>query len=144
MNPLSTIRVGLLGCGNVGGAVVQLLAENGEAVAARTGIRLEVARVAVHNTAKERVVEFAPGVLTSDAESVVNDPSIDVIVEVMGGVEPARRLILAALEAKKPVVSANKELLANAGPDLFAAAGRSGVDLLFEAAVAGGIPIIRP
>ncbi|MDQ3979237.1 MAG: homoserine dehydrogenase [Actinomycetota bacterium] len=144
MNSLSTIRVGLLGCGNVGGAVVQLLGENGEAVATRSGLRFEVARVAVHNTAKERAVEFAPGVLTSDAESVVNDPSIDVIVEVMGGVEPARRLILAALEAKKPVVSANKELLANAGPELFVAARRSGVDLLFEAAVAGGIPIIRP
>jgi homoserine dehydrogenase len=144
VNSVSTIRVGLLGCGNVGGAVVQLLAENGEAVAARTGLHLEVARVAVHNTAKERAVEFAPGVLTSDAESVVSDPSIDVVVEVMGGVEPARRLILAALEAKKPVVSANKELLANAGPELFEAASRSGVDLLYEAAVAGGIPIIRP
>ena len=144
MNPVSTIRVGLLGCGNVGGALVQLVAENAEPVAARTGLQLEVARVAVHNTAKERAVQFPPGVLTSDAESVVTDPSIDVIVEVMGGVEPARRLILAALEAKKPVVSANKELLANAGPELFAAAGRSGVDLLFEAAVAGAIPIIRP
>ena len=144
MNHLSSIRVGLLGCGNVGGAVVQLLAENGEAVAARTGLRLEVARVAVHNTAKERAVELPPGVLTSDADSVVADPSIDVVVEVMGGVEPARRLILAALDAKKPVVSANKELLANAGPELLAAAGRSGVDLLYEAAVAGGIPIIRP
>jgi homoserine dehydrogenase len=141
---VSTIRVGLLGCGNVGSALVQMVAENGDAVQARTGLRLDVARVAVHDPGKARAVEFGPDVLTADAESVVTDPSIDVVVEVMGGIEPARTLILAALEAKKPVVSANKELLANAGPELFAAAVGSGVDLLFEAAVAGGIPIIRP
>ncbi len=138
------IRLGLLGCGNVGSALVQLIGEHAGTVLARTGLRLEVARVAVHNTAKERPVALDPDVLTHDAAAVVGDPSIDVVVEVMGGIEPARRLILAALEAKKPVVSANKELVANAGPELFAAAARSGVDLLFEAAVAGGIPIIRP
>ncbi|MGH9280231.1 MAG: homoserine dehydrogenase [Acidimicrobiales bacterium] len=139
-----TIRVGLLGCGNVGSALVQLITDHGQEITARTGMRLEVARVAVHNTAKPRAVELDRDVLTNDAESVVTDPSIDVVVEVMGGVEPARRLILTALDTKKPVVTANKELLANAGPELFAAAMRSGVDLLFEAAVAGGIPLIRP
>jgi homoserine dehydrogenase len=139
-----TIRVGLLGCGNVGSALVELIREHGDAVFARTGLRLEVARVAVHNTAKERSVSLPADVFTHDAAGVVTDPSVDVVVELIGGVEPARRLILAALDAKKPVVSANKELVANAGPELFAAAANSGVDLLFEAAVAGAIPIIRP
>jgi homoserine dehydrogenase len=137
-------RVGLLGCGNVGAALVGLMADHRDDVAARTGVRLELARVAVRDVAKRRPVDLPPGVLTDDAESVVTDPSIDVIVEVMGGMEPAGALIRAALDAKKPVVTANKELLANAAPELFAAAGRAGVDLLFEAAVAGGIPIIRP
>src|SRR5439155_12649279 len=81
---------------------------------------------------------------THDANEVVNDPTIDVIVEVIGGIEPARSLVLDALKAGKPVVTANKELLANVGADLFTAADAAGVDLLFEAAVAGGIPLIRP
>lgn len=136
--------MGLLGCGNVGRAVVELVRDHGAAIRSRTGLDLQIARVAVHSISKDRGVELAAGVLTDDAESVVTDPSIDVVVEVMGGTEPARRLILAALDAKKPVVTANKELLANAGPELFSAAMRSGVDLLFEAAVAGGIPLIRP
>jgi len=139
-----TVRVGLLGCGNVGGALVELIRDRGDAIAARTGLRLEVAKVAVRSVSRPRSVDLAGDVLTDDAESLVHDPSIDVIVEVIGGIEPARRLILAALDAKKPVVTANKELLANEGPELFAAASRSGVDLLFEAAVAGGIPLIRP
>jgi homoserine dehydrogenase len=139
-----TVRIGLLGCGNVGSALAGLIEDHRDDIAARTGVRLEIARVAVHDPAKARAVVFRAGVLTDDPESVVNDPSIDVIVEVMGGLEPARALILAALDAKKPVVTANKELLANVGPELFGAAGRSGVDLQFEAAVAGGIPIIRP
>jgi len=138
------VRVGLLGCGNVGGSLVQLVEEHGDAIAERTGLRLEVARVAVRNTAKERAVELAPGVLTHDAADVVADPGIDVVVEVIGGIEPARELILASLQVGKPVVTANKELLANVGAELFEAAERAGVDLLFEAAVAGGIPLIRP
>jgi homoserine dehydrogenase len=137
-------RVGLLGCGTVGAALVELIADHRDDVAARTGVRLELARVAVRDPSRRRPVELPRAVLTGDAESVVTDPSIDVVVEVMGGMEPAGALIRAALDHKKPVVTANKELLANAGPELFAAAGRSGVDLLFEAAVAGGIPIIRP
>jgi homoserine dehydrogenase len=140
----TTIRLGVLGCGNVGSALIGLIADHGDAVEARTGLRLDVARVAVHSIDKRRAVDLAPGVVTDDAEAVVTDPSIDVVVEVMGGIEPARGLILAALDAKKPVVTANKELLAGMGPELFGAALRSGVDLLFEAAVAGGIPLIRP
>ena len=98
----------------------------------------------MRSLAKERPVELPEGVLTLDAAGVVVDPDIDVVVEVIGGIEPARELILAALKAGKPVVTGNKELLANVGAELFAAAEEAGVDLLFEAAVAGGIPFIRP
>ncbi|HEX8803055.1 MAG TPA: homoserine dehydrogenase [Acidimicrobiales bacterium] len=143
MTPLS-VRVGLLGCGNVGAALVELVRSRADDIAARTGLRLEVARVAVRSVAKERPVELAPELLTHDAAGVVVAPDIDVVVEVIGGVEPARELVLAALKAGKSVVTANKELLANAGAELFAAAEDAGVDLLFEAAVGGGIPFIRP
>src|SRR5436309_3355803 len=138
------VGVGVLGCGNVGGALVQLLARDPDELAGRTGVRLEVRRVAVRNTAKERAVELPEGCLTHDAEAVVADPGVEVIVEVIGGIEPARSLILAALKAGKPVVTANKELLANVGAELFEAAATAGVDLLYEASVAGGIPLIRP
>jgi homoserine dehydrogenase len=138
------VRVGILGCGNVGSALVGMLDTNADLITRRSGVRLEVARVAVQNLTKERDVEFAPGVLTNDAGSVVSAPDVDVIVEVIGGVEPARSLILTALKAGKPVVTANKELLANVGEELFEVAAASGVDLLFEASVAGGIPLIRP
>jgi homoserine dehydrogenase len=140
----SPVRVGVLGCGNVGAALVGLITTEADAIEARTGLRLEVARVAVRNMSKERPVELADGVLTNDAAAVVADPSIDVIVEMIGGIEPARSLVLDSLKNGKPVVTANKELLANVGADLFAAADAAGRDLLFEAAVAGGIPIIRP
>jgi homoserine dehydrogenase len=138
------VRVGILGCGNVGGPLVDLIQRQGDEIAARTGVQLEVAAVAVRSASKERSVELAPGVLTTDAASVVEDPSIDVVVEVIGGIEPARTLISRALATKKPVVTGNKELLANIGAELFTAAHDAGVDLLFEAAVAGGIPLIRP
>lgn len=138
------VRVGILGCGHVGSALVGLLASNAELVTARAGVRVEVARVAVRNLARERDVELPDGVLTHDAEALVADPDIDVVVEVIGGIEPARSLILDALKRGKPVVSANKELIANVGKELFEAAETAGVDLLFEASVAGGIPLIRP
>src|SRR3954462_13060036 len=140
----SPVRVGVLGCGNVGGGLVQLLTTGGDALAERTGLRLELTRVAVRNTAKERGVAVPEGSLTHDAASVVTDPDVDVVVEVIGGIEPARSLILDALKAGKPVVTANKELLANVGAELFEAAAAAGLDLLFEAAVAGAIPLIRP
>ncbi|MDQ3757260.1 MAG: homoserine dehydrogenase, partial [Actinomycetota bacterium] len=139
-----SVKVGLLGCGNVGSALVRILREDGDGIARRTGLRLEVTRVAVRNAAKQRDVDISEGVLTHDAESVVSDPAVDVVVEVIGGIEPARGLILAALKAGKPVVTANKELLANVGAELFEAAATAGVDLLYEASVAGGIPLIRP
>ena len=97
----------------------------------------------MRNLSRDRDVELDPGVLTRDAHDVVADPDVDLVVEVIGGIEPARELITAALAAGKPVVTANKELLANVGVELFQAADRDGVDLLFEAAVAGGIPLVR-
>jgi homoserine dehydrogenase len=138
------LRVGLLGCGNVGGALAALIAEDGDRIAARTGIELELKAIAVRSRAKERSIPVADELFTTDAHSVVTDPNIEVVVEVIGGIEPARALILAALKSGKPVVTANKELIANCGSELFEAAATAGVDLLFEAAVAGGIPLIRP
>ena len=133
----------MLGCGNVGAALVQLVGQQQLAVEARTGLRLEIAAVAVRNISRERGVSLADGVLTRDAHAVVADPTIDLVVEVIGGIEPARELITTALAKGKPVITANKELLANVGTELYTAADDAGVDLLFEAAVAGGIPLIR-
>ncbi len=120
------------------------MAAERDEIEARTGIRLEVARVAVRSLSKERGVELPAEVFTTDAASIVADPTIDLVVEVLGGIEPARELITEALKAGKPVVTANKELLANVGADLFAVAETAGVDLLFEAAVAGGHPVHPP
>ena len=137
------IRIGVLGCGNVGAPLVSLLERQRDAIAARTGIELEVVAVAVRNLSREREVTLPAGVLTRDAMAVVNDPAVDLVVELIGGIEPARELITTALRNGKPVVTGNKELLANVGAELFAVADEQGVDLLFEAAVAGGIPIVR-
>jgi homoserine dehydrogenase len=138
------VRIGLLGCGNVGAALVGLLAQQGDSIEARTGLRLQLTRVAVRDLAKNRGVALPEGVLVDDAAAVVADPEVDVVVELIGGIEPARSLVLDALKAGKPVVTGNKALLADHGAELFAAADTAGVDLLFEAAVAGGIPLIRP
>ncbi|MEY3492855.1 MAG: homoserine dehydrogenase, partial [Actinomycetota bacterium] len=137
------VRVGVLGCGNVGAALVKLIEQQSASIEARTGVRLQVVAVAVRNLSRERDVVLPEGLLTRDAHAVVADPNVDLVVEVIGGIEPARELISTALANGKPVVTANKELLANVGTELFAAADSAGVDLLFEAAVAGGIPVIR-
>lgn len=138
------VRIGVLGCGNVGAALVALIATQRDAIETRTGLRLEVTRIAVRDLAKPRPAGIDTALLTTDAGSIVDDPTIDLVVELIGGVEPARELILSAIKAGKPVITGNKELLAARGAELFQAAEGAGVDLLFEAAVAGGIPIIRP
>ncbi len=138
-----TVRIGVLGCGNVGAALIQLVEQQADTIGRRTGLRLQITRVAVRNLSRDRDVDLPEGVLTRDAHDVVADPDIDVVVEVIGGIEPARELIATALAGGKPVVTANKELLANVGVELYALADSHGVDLLFEAAVAGGIPLIR-
>jgi len=133
----------VLGCGNVGAAFVRLVEQQSSVIEQRTGVRLEIVSVAVRNMSRDRDVQLSEGLLTRDAHSVVADPNVDLVVEMIGGIEPARELISSALAAGKPVVTANKELLANVGTELYAAADAAGVDLLFEAAVAGGVPVIR-
>lgn len=139
-----SIGIGLLGAGTVGGALVRRLVGESAAIAAKTGLTFDVRRIGVNHLDRERSFAVTEGLLTDDPFEVVNDPDVALVVEVMGGKDPAGDLILAALEAGKPVVTANKELIASRGPELIAAAERAGVPLLFEAAVGGGIPIIRP
>jgi homoserine dehydrogenase len=138
------VRVGLLGCGNVGAAFARIVDEHADVIAARAGAAVEITRVAVRDVGRARDVKLPPAAFTDDAASVVTDPDVDLVVEVIGGAEPARGLIEAALRAHKPVVTANKELIARDGVELLRIAAESGVDLLFEASVAGGIPLIRP
>ncbi|OFW77751.1 MAG: homoserine dehydrogenase [Actinobacteria bacterium RBG_19FT_COMBO_70_19] len=138
------MRVGLLGCGNVGAAVIRLLDEHAADIARRAGCRLEVARVAVRDPSRARDVPLDPARITGDPMAVVEDPEVDIVCELIGGSEPAGSLILAAFERDKPVVTANKELLATRGRELFDASDARGLDLYFEAAVGGGIPLIRP
>ncbi len=137
------LKVALLGCGSVGSQVVRLLREQADDLAARVGAPLELVGVAVRRLDAPREVEVDPGLLTTDAEALVRS-GVDVVIEVIGGIEPARSLILAALEHGASVVTANKALLAEDGPTLYSAADKAGRDLYFEAAVAGAIPIIRP
>ena len=140
----TTVGIGILGAGTVGGTLIRRLVTDHAAIEAKTGLDLEVRRVAVRSLDKERNFEVGPGVLTDNPHEVVDDPTVGLIVEMMGGRDPAGDLVLAALNAGKPVVTANKELVAARGHELIAAAERTGVPLLFEAAVGGGIPIIRP
>jgi homoserine dehydrogenase len=137
------VRIGLLGCGTVGGGVVQLLHENGEYLAARVGARLEVARVLVRDVVKDRVPELDRARVTTEPEAVLGDASIDLFVEVMGGVDPAKGYVERVLDSGRPVVTANKMLLALHGPSLVDRAIARGVDLAFEGSVGGGIPVIR-
>ncbi len=138
-----TVGIGLLGCGTVGGATARILAEHAESLSARAGARLVIEKVAVADRTKVRPIQFPDEVFT-DAASLVNDPTVDIVVETIGGMDPAHELILAAIDAGKHVVTANKELLAVHGAALIDRASDRGVDLLYEASVGGGIPIIRP
>ncbi len=140
----ATVGIGILGAGTVGGTLIRRLVEDREAIAAKTGLDLQVRRVAVRDLSRERTFDLPAGVLTGDPFEVVNDTAVGLVVEVMGGRDPEGELVLDALDAGKQVVTANKELIAARGPQLIAAAERRGVPLLFEASVGGGIPIIRP
>ena len=138
------IGVGFLGAGTVGSALIRRLIYESDAISAKTGLQLVVRGIAVRDTTKQRGVEIPPGLLTDDPGTVVDNPDVRIVVEVMGGLEPAGELALRALRSGKAVVTANKELMAARGSALLGAAEDSGVSLLFEAAVGGGIPIIRP
>ncbi|MBN9609509.1 MAG: homoserine dehydrogenase [Actinobacteria bacterium 69-20] len=137
-----TIGVALLGAGTVGSQVARLLVEHADELAARIGARIELVGVAVRRP--HRHEDIPAGLVTTDSASLVADPRADIVVEVIGGIEPARTLLLTALRRGARVVTANKALLAEDGPALFAAADAAGADLSFEAAVAGAIPLIRP
>ncbi len=143
MTPARPLKVALLGCGVVGSQVARQMLEGGDEFQARVGRRLDLVGIAVRNLAKDR-----PGIdaalLTDDAAELVARKGIDLVIEAMGGVEPARSLILAAMAGGASVITANKQLLAQDGPTLYEAAAEAGVDLYYEAAVAGAIPIIRP
>ncbi|HOZ58102.1 MAG TPA: homoserine dehydrogenase [Nakamurella multipartita] len=136
------VRVGVLGAGVVGSQVVRLLIEQADELTARVGATLELAAVAVRRP--ERHADIPAALLTTDAAAVVADPEIDVVVEVIGGIEPTKDLLLTALNRGAGVVTANKALLAEHGPQLYQAADAAGADLYYEAAVAGAIPLIRP
>lgn len=138
-----SVRVALLGCGTVGGGVIRLIRGSEDHLESRVGAPVEIAHVLVRDPKRARVPECDPSWVTTDAAAVLGDETVDVVVEVMGGIEPARGYVERALRAKKSVVSANKMLLARAGPELIRLAAREGVDLAFEASVGGGIPVIR-
>jgi homoserine dehydrogenase len=138
------LRVALLGCGTVGAEVVRLMRSSGDDLAARVGAPLELAGVAVRRPGRVRDLPVDPDLFTSDAAGLVARDDVDLVVEVIGGIEPARTLIRSALEAGKSVVTANKALLAEDGAALHAAAARGGADLYYEASVAGAIPLLRP
>lgn len=138
------LRIGLLGCGAVGSAVVRLLRTNGAEIQRQTGMALRIVRVAVAHPEKSRGLLFDPGVVTGSAADVVADDKVDAIAEVMGGIDPARTLLLSAIKSGKSIVTANKQLIARHGPELFAAAASAGVDLRLEASVGGGLPVIQP
>ena len=142
---MDSLKVAMLGCGVVGSEVARLLTEHSEDLAARVGRPLELAGVAVRRPGRDRGhLPVDPALFTSDGHALVTRGDIDIVIEVIGGIEPARSLVLAALEAGASVVSANKALLAEDGATLFAAAEKHGGDLYYEAAVAGAIPILRP
>ena len=138
------LRVGMLGCGNVGAAVIRLLEEHRDDIARRAGCRLRVTKVAVRDPERDRGVPLERSAFVTDPMAVIDDPDVDIVCELIGGVEPAAQLVLAAFDRDKPVVTANKELLATRGRELFDASDAKGLDLYFEAAVGGGIPLIRP
>jgi homoserine dehydrogenase len=139
-----SVRVGLLGCGTVGESAARILMGHGDEILRRAGTSVQLTRVAVRDPSKVRNIDLPASSWTSDAWSVVNDPDIDVVVEAIGGIDPAKALILAAFASGKPVVTANKELLSTNGQEVMDAADKAEVDFLFEASVGGGIPIIRP
>ena len=136
------VRIGMLGCGVVGSSVARLLLADTAELSTRAGVRIELSRIAVRTIKAYEGIN--PALFTTDPFSIVNDPEIDLIIEVIGGIEPARELIMTAIENRKSVVTANKALLASHGAEMFSAAYAKGEDIYYEASVAGAIPIIRP
>ena len=140
---MKAVRVGLLGFGVVGGGTLTVLTRNAHEIARRAGRGIEIVKILTRDPGKHRAQPAPEGLITTDAAQILDDPTIEVVVETMGGIEPARSYILAAINKGKHVVTANKALIATAGNEIFAAARARGVVVAFEAAVAGGIPIIK-
>jgi len=139
----SRVGVGIIGFGTVGTGVAKTLLDNAGLIRSRVGVPIELVRVADLDIVKDRGVTLAPGILTTEAKQVLADPDIDIVIELIGGYDTAKRIILEAIAAGKHVVTANKALLALHGEEIFAAATRKGVELGFEASVGGGIPVLR-
>ena len=137
------LKIALLGCGTVGAEVARRLDAHGPELAARAGAPIELAGIAVRDPSRRRA-DLDPALFTADGSALVEQPDVDIVVELIGGIEPARSLLLAAMERGVSVVTANKALLATYGPQLYEAAEKHGVDLYFEASVAGAIPLLRP
>src|SRR5699024_551599 len=138
-----SISIGLLGLGVVGSGVIKIVKEHQEELEHQLGRSVHVEKVLVRDIEKARAIEYDHDILTTDCADVLDNPAIDVVVEVMGGVEVARDYILRALRAKKHVVTANKDLIALHGPELEETARENGCDLFYEASVGGGIPLLR-
>lgn len=140
---MKKVKIALLGLGNVGRGVLNILQMNGEEIMKRSGCQVEVAKILVRDPSKARAVKVPEELITTDFDEILNDDSIKIIVEVMGGIEPAKEFILKSLSKKKHIVTANKMLLATYGDELFKKADEEEVMLNYEASVAGGIPIIQ-
>ena len=140
---MKEISLGLIGFGTIGSGVIKLLRDNADLLQDRLGAKLVIKKIADLDLLTPRAVAVDAALLTTDARSILNDPGIDIVIELMGGYEPARTFILAALHNKKHVVTANKALLATHGNEVFAAAEQEGVNIGFEASVGGTIPVIK-
>ena len=141
---MKTVSVGILGLGTVGGGTFEVLHRNKELIEKRLGARLEIKAIATRTPSRAASWNCPAELVSNNPDTVLNDPEIEIVAELIGGIEPARDFVLRALKSGKSVVTANKELVAKHGPELRAAADEAGVDLLFEGAVAGGIPLIKP
>jgi homoserine dehydrogenase len=140
----SQIRVGIIGFGNIGWGTAKVLMDNAAEIERKVGSRVELVKIADLDITTPRPITVDSGILTTDANEILNDPEIDIVVELIGGVNPAKKFILQALRNGKHVVTANKELIAKHGPEIFNLAAERGVDFYFEGSVGGGIPIIGP
>jgi len=140
---LNVVKVGLLGLGTVGGGTVNVLAKNSNDISRRTGCQVIVTKASARDITRPRICDTDGIKLTTNPDEIINDPDIQIVIELMGGEEPAKSLIIAALEQGKHVITANKALIANYGNELFAIATKNNVTLAYEAAIAGGIPIVK-
>ena len=139
---MSDIHVGLIGFGNIGAGVVKLLQENAGVIRDKVGTGIVLKRIADLDITSDRGVTVPSGVLTASVNDIFEDPEISVVIELIGGYEPAKTFVLKAIEKGKHIVTANKALLALHGDEIYAAAARNGVEVQFEAAVGGGIPVL--